>query len=131
MERPKTIYYDAHDIPVDALEEIIKKIHDDGFGAAGPAVCSSDLYCWIAKAWAIRINAPWPHLARLHCSYEKRNRMSVYSVPHCNWVDTILYKYFNSYGTSDEDYWYKKSTSLKKVLRWMHDDMRGTMENPY
>lgn len=131
MERPTTTYYNADEIPAEVLEEIIKEIHKRGFGAAGPAITSSDMYCWIAREWARRIGAKWPHLAHLKCTFEHRNSASVYGVPHCNTVDKILYKYFNSYGTSDEDYWYKKSTSLKSVIRWMHDAMRGTMENPY
>lgn len=127
----KTVFYDAEkDIPTADLENIIKEIAKQGFGAAGPAMTSSNLYRWIAEKWAKHENNPSPHLARLKCTYEKRNHMSVYSVPHCNPVDKILYKYFNSYGHGDEDYWYKKSTPLKQVLKWLGDDMRGTMENP-
>lgn len=131
MEHPTTTYYNAKDIPAETLEEIIKGIHDRGFGAAGPAMSSSDLYCWIAKVWALRKNQRWPHLARLECTYEKRNSMSVYSVAHCQPVDEILKKYFKLYSTSNEDYWYKSSTTLKSVNHWLGDDYRGTMENPY
>lgn len=131
MERPTTTYYNAKDIPAETLEEIIKGIHNRGFGAAGPAMSSSDMYCWIAKVWALRKNYSWPHLARLECTYEKRNSMSVYSVAHCQPVDEILKKYFKMYSTSNEDYWYKPSTTLKSVKSWLGDDFRGTMENPY
>lgn len=130
MERPTTTYYNTKDIPVEELEDIIKAIHKQGFGATGPAMSSSDLYCWIARVYARRTNKPYPHLARLECTYEKRNRMSVYSVPHCEPVDEILRKYFKVYSTSDTDYWYKPTTTLKSIQHWLNDDMRGTMENP-
>ena len=129
MKRPTTTYYNAKDIPAETLEEIIKGIHDRGFGAAGPAMISSDLYRWIAKVWALRKNNRWPHLARLECTYEKVYG-SVYSIPHCKVVDEILDKYFNKYRHNGEEYWYKKSTDLKSVLHWLGDDFIGTMENP-
>ncbi len=131
MERPTSTYYDAAEIPAGTLEEIIKGIHKRGFGAAGPAITSSAMYHWIAEEYARQIGAKWPHLSYLKCTYEHHDRRSVYGVPHCDVVDKILYKYFNTYAHGDEDYWYKKSTTLKSVLRWLGDDMRGTMENPY
>ena len=131
MNISKTIYYDASEVPTKVLEEIIQEIHKRGFGAAGPARLSSNLYSDIAAELAKRDNLPRPFTARLRCWYEKRNRLSVYSVPHCNPVDEILYKYFDSYSTGGEDYWYKKSTKLEDVIRWLNDDMRGTMENPF
>ena len=131
MNISKTIYYDAAEIPTNVLEEIIQEIHKRGFGAAGPARTSYNLYSDIAEELAKRDNLPRPFTAHLKCTYEKRNRFSVYSVPHCNEVDKILYKYFDSYGNSDEDYWYKKTTKLGDVLNWLNDDMRGTMENPF
>lgn len=128
MKRTTPTYYNAENIPVNELECIIKSIHKHGFGT--PAISSTDMYCWIAKEHARRMINPYPHLARLVCTYEKRNPSSVYSVSHCKPVDEILHKYFKLYSTPDEDYWYMKYTTIKSIKNWLGDDMRGTMENP-
>lgn len=129
-ERPTTISYNASIIPTAELEDIIRTIRGLGFGAAGPAMCSTKMYHRIATMYAKRTGKPWPHLARLECTYEKRNSSSVYAVPHCEPADAILHKYFGLYSTGDEDYWYIEPTTIEDIKHWLNDDFIGTMENP-
>ena len=118
-EKLQDTYYNVDEIPTDAMEEIIKEIEKRGFGAAGPAITSDNMYRWIAREWAGRNGERWSRLAYLRYTAKSRNT-----------VDEILHKYFNMHSDGGEDYWYKKSTPLKSVLKWLGDDFVGTMENP-
>ena len=118
-EKLQTTYYNVDDIPANVMEEIIKEIEKRGFGAAGPAITSYYMYRWIAREWASRNGESTSGLLYLKYTPKSRNAM-----------DKILRKYFNVYSDGDKDYWYKKSTPLKSVLKWLGDDFVGTMENP-
>ena len=118
-EKLQTTYYNVDDIPANVMEEIIKEIEKRGFGAAGPAITSYYMYRWIAREWASRNGESLSGLLYLKYTPKSRDAM-----------DKILRKYFNVYSDGDKDYWYKKSTPLKSVLKWLGDDFVGTMENP-
>lgn len=121
--------YRASEIPTDVLENIIKDIAKRGTGAT-PALSGWDMYHIIAREYAKSINDPCHWLASLECTFESV-RGSVYSIAHCDVVDKILIKYFNACKDESTIYWFTKKTSLNTIKRWLRDDFRGTMENPF
>jgi len=127
---PKSTYYNVSDIPEDFIKEQLQKINRNWGSTLGRGL--SDICCDVAQAWAKRVNDPYPHLARLEAtSYEKAS-WSVYSIYHNITIEQMLTDMgFQSLKLDTSFYWFPKRVSLKSVTRWLNDDYRGTMENPY
>lgn len=127
---PKSTYYNVSDIPEDFIKEQLQKIHKNWGSSLGRDL--SDICCDVARAWAQQVNDPYPHLARLEATSYEKVSWSVYSIYHNTTIERMLTDMeFQSFKHGTSFYWFPKRVSLKSVTRWLNDDYRGTMENPY
>lgn len=121
--------YDVKNIPESIIKGMVEVLAQNGPGAV-PAFEGGDIYDKIARGYATLMGDPNPFRANLNCEWEKIPG-SVYSIPHCPLVDKILAEYFNSICAGEHIYWYPKKTSKATIKKWLGDDFRGTMENPF
>lgn len=127
---PKSTYYKVSDIPEDFIKEQLQRINKNW--GSNPVRDLSDICCDVAKAWAKRVNDPYPHLARLEATSYEKVSWSVYSIYHNNTIEQMLTDMeFRSLKHDTTFYWFPKRVTYKSVNHWLGDDYRGTMENPY
>ena len=126
----KLTYYNVSDISEDFIKEQLQKIHKDWGSTLGRDL--SDICCDVAQAWAQHVNDPCPHLARLKATSYEKSQWSVYSIYHNTTIERMLTDMgFRSLKYNSSFYWFPKKVSIKSVTRWLNDDFRGTMENPF
>lgn len=120
-----SIYIDAQEIPTTFIQATIKNI------SFQPAVDLSSICEIVARDWAKTqgMEHYW-HAILQATSWEEWGLHSVCKRYHCAPVEQVLmslgYKFI---GHESRIYYYKGSRG--KVTRWLNDDFRGTMENPY
>ena len=120
-----SIYIDAQEIPTTFIQATIKDI------SFQPAVDLSSICEIVARDWAkTRGTECYWHAILQATSWEEWGQHSVSKRYHCAPVEQVLeslgYKFI---GYESRIYYYKGSRG--KVTRWLNDDFRGTMENPY
>ena len=126
----KSTYYDVNDIPQEFIDEQITRIAKD-WGCT-PARTLWDICDGIARHWAKKQNDPSPWLARIEATGWEPVPGSVYSIYRNSIVEMVLVnKGFKSLKHNSEFYWFPKRVTYTSVVRWLGDDFRGTMENPF
>lgn len=115
----------AYEIPEKLIQVTIKDI------SFQPAVDLSTICDIVARKWAKIQGMEHYRLAIMRAtSWEEWSRYSVYKRYHCTPVEQALEILGYKFIKHDSWIYYYKGNS-NKILHWLHDDFRGTMENPF
>lgn len=117
--------YKLEDINIDEFKKIAEKIGNDkdGLGAAVAESKSKIVSLILSKMFN---KTPWSVELQFK-SWDRDISEPIYD----DEIEKILADNFNFFKTRSALYLAPKKTSKASVKRWLSDDYRGTMENPY
>lgn len=116
--------YDINDIPLEFIDKYIRNLY------FCPAKTLSDIATSLAREWAKTQNDEHYWLAKLKSTSFEPQKYSVYSIIHYEPLENMLDELYKKLTHGSNIYYFRKHDK-RSVERWLGDDFRGTMENPF
>lgn len=116
--------YDINDIPLGFIDKYIRNLN------FCPALTLNNIASSLAKTWAKEQKDERHHLATLKASSYEHVKYSLLGIHHYEKLEDMLDKLYKKLVHGSDIYYFRKRDG-RSVERWLCDNFRGTMENPF